>query len=1378
MIISKLHHYAAIGLALFFSAALHSKSPSAPGATAQCAPPTAMRDLDWNNVRAQIRLGGELWTQQSGFSGYEAPKGSNLYLLRSGQIWLGATAADGSIKVAAQRAGGGAASDFYPGPLTNNGSAEVDPTTCLNYDRFWVSYRSDAFRHRNYFDCLNNPDCNVNNVFPEGYSYPTYFDEYPAHGDPAEQEDFYLAPFFDYDSDGVYDPSKGDYPWFVQNGEFNCQQTRKADPIPLMGDQNIFAIFNDTGNSHQASGGEALGVEIRAQAFAFSASDEINNATFYNYLIINQGTQNLNQMYFGLNVSVGLGNHIDNFVGCDVQRGLAYAYNADLLDEASSSSFGYQNNLPAFGVDFLAGPFQDEDGLDNPIQVDGDFNPEERGTPYEGLGSFFGDGIADNERLGMGSFITIQESNNPIVGFPETPTHFYNYLKGLRKYGSAFITIGNGGQAQSIVDTKYLYPGESDPLHWASGGESIISWTEEFASNPPGYRSFLSSTQAFSMEPGSTNNLSFGALFAQDFGSENTRDVLNALRVADDKAQGLFNQCFEVLEGPDAPDLEVLELDQEIILYLKNDNPISNNYQLGFEKLDENIPVFLNDSTALSQADRSYHFQGYQLYQVLNSSVSIADLNNPKLSRLIVNVDLKDEVSIAYNYEFDLGLELPVPVLKAQGENEGLKHTFQIKHDAFAQGDSRLVNHKTYYFMAVAYAYNNYQEYDPELRTGQHKQYLGSRKAAGGGNVQCVAAVPHSSLIQNGGTAMQSSFGDPLPLTRIEGRGNGRQFIQLEASSEIAILNGESMNELKYQAGAGPIEVQVVDPLNLKAADFEIRLAPNSTELSEDEELFWEIRNLTALTDEDPSNDEDAVRRSTKPIRESNEELFLDWGISVKWEQYEYEDEGRFTAPLAARKIYDDPDKPWLKGLTDWNGTTPLNWIRGGIVLSPNSDLYSSLYNALPFDAPMDPNRDYEKLIEGTWGPFCLTSFTAEFPVPGSTSPNYLPIVAPNIFAMSSEILDDVLLSDLNNVDIVFTNDKDLWTRAAVLEMQPDSLYGQDNDGIGDVNPTKMRLRRFPSVDKEGRWNAAAPGYNQEEATLGGTQNIGMGWFPGYAIDVESGERLNMAFGEDSWMASDNGKDMLWNPSPRIFGSAVSTPIGGQHWIYVFRNVQKERENDNFMPAYDQGAFIHENLENNFNAANQLKVFRACTWVGSALAHPDYPLLSVEEGIVPGKCRVQLRVCKPYKKYAPSQLETDEFDNAQNLWNPMYTFSTRGFEVQEQETSLVKEHLDKIQVVPNPYFAFSSYEQNSLDQRVKIVNLPEECTVSIYNLNGEKIRQYKKADPLAALDWDLKNERNIPIAGGVYIIHVEVPGAGEKVLKWFGMMRPTDLDRF
>ena len=45
-------------------------------------------------------------------------------------------------------------------------------------------------------------------------------------------------------------------------------------------------------------------------------------------------------------------------------------------------------------------------------------------------------------------------------------------------------------------------------------------------------------------------------------------------------------------------------------------------------------------------------------------------------------------------------------------------------------------------------------------------------------------------------------------------------------------------------------------------------------------------------------------------------------------------------------------------------------------------------------------------------------------------------------------------------------------------------------------------------------------------------------------------------------------------------------------------------------------------------------------------------------------------------------------------------------------------------------------------------------------------------------DWDLKNEALVPIAGGVYIIHVDVPDVGEKVVKWFGALRPTDVNNF
>jgi hypothetical protein len=105
-------------------------------------------------------------------------------------------------------------------------------------------------------------------------------------------------------------------------------------------------------------------------------------------------------------------------------------------------------------------------------------------------------------------------------------------------------------------------------------------------------------------------------------------------------------------------------------------------------------------------------------------------------------------------------------------------------------------------------------------------------------------------------------------------------------------------------------------------------------------------------------------------------------------------------------------------------------------------------------------------------------------------------------------------------------------------------------------------------------------------------------------------------------------------------------------------------------------------------------------------------------------------------------------------------------------------HLQLIKVVPNPYYAFSEYETSRLDNRVYITNLPQRCTVKIYTVNGSLVRTLTKDSPTAFLEWDLQNHARIPIASGMYIMHVNVPDVGEKVLKWLGVMRPADLENF
>ena len=60
-------------------------------------------------------------------------------------------------------------------------------------------------------------------------------------------------------------------------------------------------------------------------------------------------------------------------------------------------------------------------------------------------------------------------------------------------------------------------------------------------------------------------------------------------------------------------------------------------------------------------------------------------------------------------------------------------------------------------------------------------------------------------------------------------------------------------------------------------------------------------------------------------------------------------------------------------------------------------------------------------------------------------------------------------------------------------------------------------------------------------------------------------------------------------------------------------------------------------------------------------------------------------------------------------------------------------------------------------------------------------------DGMTSVDWDLKNDFGIPIASGLYIIHIRASlwdatenrfVEKDKVIKWFGALRPIDLDTF
>jgi hypothetical protein len=47
-----------------------------------------------------------------------------------------------------------------------------------------------------------------------------------------------------------------------------------------------------------------------------------------------------------------------------------------------------------------------------------------------------------------------------------------------------------------------------------------------------------------------------------------------------------------------------------------------------------------------------------------------------------------------------------------------------------------------------------------------------------------------------------------------------------------------------------------------------------------------------------------------------------------------------------------------------------------------------------------------------------------------------------------------------------------------------------------------------------------------------------------------------------------------------------------------------------------------------------------------------------------------------------------------------------------------------------------------------------------------------------ALPIYLKNGSNVPIASGLYLIHIKTKDLGEKVVRWYGIMHAIDLDTY
>ena len=1340
-------------------------------ARVNCAGALSPIDQDINNVRARLNIGDVWWNGGDGryIIPKVAPGEPEVSSIYSSGIWLGGFDDSGNLKLAAQQYGRSRGNfDYYPGPLDPT-TGEISQQECSNWDKFFVVNASEIREHIRLFeeDLAGGAEY-TEDMIPLGVKgWPArgnpYFEE--IHGFPPPNTNQGLAGFYDYCDDdgnclidGFYDPLVGDFPIIEIEGCIDFYNTDEAmRNQPQFPDQMIFWIYNDSGNDHLNSGAvRPLQMEVQVQAFAYSTNDALNNMTFQRYKLINRGMDPLTETFFGIWIDGDLGCSEDDFIGCDTTRSLAFYYNSDAVDGNAGATCGgvntYGSNIPLIGIDYFRGPkaFVPElDSLGQPTGIELEVEL--------GMSSF--------TYFDRGDFAREQGMSDPTAGIPE---EFYNLLSGTWRDGSPYTGTGDGYQTPGFV-TTYAFPSRPDdvsPDAWSMCSEDLGE----------GDRRTIQASGPFNLRPGARNELIIGVPWVPDEPTYPCPNI-DRLLTADDLAQNLFDACFDITDGPDAPDMDIIELDRKLTLVLTNDTVRSNNAFLEYAEVDLLAPDGASDSI--------YRFEGYKVYQLRNGNVSIAELDDPTQARLIAQSDLSNGVGELYNWNTlanPLDPSQPVYEPEAQVESglvdQGLQSVLRVTNDQFASGqDTRLINHKPYYFTVLSYAYNSYGDFDPVSGTGQPRPYLEGRN-----NITTYIGVPRPitdiALVDEDRAAQ---------VTRLDGVGTGPYFLDLAAGEREMILSADNDNMPTYQEGESPVVARTYNPFEATDGIFRIEFVDN--DMSDDD---LDASGTWRMIDQDGQ-----VIIENQSFDAVNEQIIGQLGISVTLGQV-IEPGADITIPdngCIGYELTTEGDERWFFGVPNKSRSL----LGSGIydfMLTASSD---EAIGGNAFD--LDPLQGLTECFDNEWitmGLATWTNSTAQFG-----------IVTPAYINGTSRLRGNLELEDLNNVDVVFTADKDLWSRCVIVETGTNDFV-EFTQLEREGNANQFDLRQAPSVGKEaGDDGLPTPDGEVDED---GDMRVGMGWFPGYAVDVETGQRLNIFFGENSAIRYSTdpadttnpynqfrlafgsgpeltGRDMMFNPTgslelplnpgtPNLWGAIA----GGQHFVYVTRE------------PYDECEEIY-NLLKAGRASRTREALETLTYATLPLSGQEFN--SYAEGLIPATTVAKLRVNNPYGVAEESGDRTGDARTGVNMGYPAYELEFTGVSATPVPLTQRDSILSFINVVPNPYYGYSEYEIDEFSNRIRITNLPPRATVTIYTIDGKFIRQYKRAEELPGvdvieedvrrnnraitsrqiypdLDWDMKNDEGIPVASGVYLIHVDAFELGERTVKSFLLQRAFD----
>jgi hypothetical protein len=251
-----------------------------------------------NELEAALRSDGLLFDSM-GTTKFRTRSG--LQLANRAGIWISAKDSAGNIMVSTHDVLGNNG-DFSSGPLEIASGQAPDPAM---WNKVYPVTAAEIAYHQSHYNT-------------GGYTVPQNILNWPGSSAPPYAK--ILAPFVDYqDSNQVYEPLKGDYPYIISDGL-------------------VYGLSNEKYNN-----AGSMGIELHTSLYGFDQKDSIlKNCILVRYSVHNRSGKNYDNFRLSSVINFKIGVSQNEFLGTDVRSKAIFAVN-------DTSEATFSNKLVSMG---------------------------------------------------------------------------------------------------------------------------------------------------------------------------------------------------------------------------------------------------------------------------------------------------------------------------------------------------------------------------------------------------------------------------------------------------------------------------------------------------------------------------------------------------------------------------------------------------------------------------------------------------------------------------------------------------------------------------------------------------------------------------------------------------------------------------------------------------------------------------------------------------------------------------------------------------------------------------------------------------------------------------------------------------------------------